>query len=286
MRIAFLADLHFGSDGKGFCQQPIMVNASSDIVNALSAVLADQRVELVISGGDLVCHGSPESIKQVTALLEKIPLPMLLCLGNHDLADRRSLAQWQSVTHKHPRLMLADTFLETPACDIIGLNTHWINDGVAELYWNSANGPVPALTGDQLVRLNEWLARNPSRPAIVSCHAPLDPLPTSLTGLPNPIHESPEPYTSALQNVLAKYPRVKLLLTAHCHATCATPHGSYTHLSLAAISEVPNQYALVDVGPNGVEVSVKHLVLTTDVQFNTAKAWVSGRGTDCKFMVK
>lgn len=282
MRIAFFTDLHFGATGTGFCQQPIFAAGIPRLLERFREAVVSERIDTILIGGDSIDHGSPEAIDRFFPWLAALPADVLLCLGNHDLGDPIAFAHWQAVVRGHPHIHLADAQMATPAVDLCALNTHWLNSSSeAQLHWPLGTNPVAAFAPEQLTRLDTWLSRHSDRPAIVAFHAPLDPLPAALTGLPGPIHDSPTAYTDAITAILAAHPRVKLVLTGHCHATCATRHGGYTHLSLAALSEVPCQYAIIDATVNGIRVELRRLPVLADAPaFDHAKAWVVGRDSD------
>jgi 3',5'-cyclic AMP phosphodiesterase CpdA len=283
MRIAFITDIHIGATAAGWQQQPRWCEGIPAVLAALAARLAELRPDLLIIGGDIVENAAADAVNGAVSALRDLPCPTLVCLGNHDLTEPASYPFWRRALWDWPRATLADRMLEFPECDVIGLNNHWLDGGEAKLFWNRQM-PAATLTADQLRQLDAWLARRSDRPAVLAMHAPLFPLPPQLTGRAEPSDVPPPAYAEEVKALLQRHRRLRLVLSGHCHAACATPlSGSCTHLSATSLTEVPFQFPLVEVSPRGVSVRTEQLGLSGGAAMNSEKAWVMGRGADRQF---
>lgn len=83
LRVAQLSDTHFlepGRDPEG--------GHGYDTSAAFDAVLADlagQHVDMVVVTGDLADHGDPSEYEIASAALARLPWPVFVCPGNHDI---------------------------------------------------------------------------------------------------------------------------------------------------------------------------------------------------------
>jgi Calcineurin-like phosphoesterase len=75
-RFGILADMHIGSD-----------RAAESVANAVADLNA-LGVELVIQLGDITDQGNQEEFQEASALLEKLEMPYITMLGNHDVFSR------------------------------------------------------------------------------------------------------------------------------------------------------------------------------------------------------
>lgn len=289
MNILLFTDLHWNGPAEGFHQQPRWVGGWPTLAAKLTDLVRQHDANMVLSLGDLVEGGDTATIRTVTQALDTLPVPILYCLGNHDLAQPAALSAWQTFLGDHAsrgKGGMADTFVETPELDIAALDNRYLDpEGLPALRWSLGTNPVPALIHGQLERLDAFLSRSPDKPAIVAMHCPLEALPSALTGLPAPIHAAPEAYRTQLGAVLDRHPRVRLVIGGHCHATCATaintPAGKRTHMSLGAYGETPHQYAILTVAGGKITLQVHQLgQQPTAPALDESKRWALGRPED------
>lgn len=72
-RLVHISDLHFG-------------RTDDRVVQALEADLTDQRPDLIVVSGDLTQRARSMQFAEARAFLERLPAPVLVVPGNHDLA--------------------------------------------------------------------------------------------------------------------------------------------------------------------------------------------------------
>ena len=70
IRVAAVADLHFGTDSRGALRP--------------SLETLDQRADLLLIGGDLTRRGRPAEAQVLADELRGLPVPVVAVLGNHD----------------------------------------------------------------------------------------------------------------------------------------------------------------------------------------------------------
>src|SRR5512133_2193809 len=95
MRIAFLTDIHIGATPAGWQQQPRWCEGIDDVLAAARERMKKIGVDLVMYGGDLVEEGTRENIEDAVARLDRMGIPSVYCLGNHDLTAEDSLENWR-----------------------------------------------------------------------------------------------------------------------------------------------------------------------------------------------
>ncbi len=274
----FLTDSHVGGTRAGFQQQPRHSQLREAIFDGVGRAARAQGAELVIHGGDLTDNGTPAEIAEAHRLLDRTGAPVAFCLGNHDLMPPEAMDQWKAGTPEAHRM--ADALIPLAGADVVLLNTAWRAGERWGWYWD-ARQPVEGLLESQLQWLDRTLEQSPDRPAVVVTHAPLDALPPALTGAPEPMHPVQGGYAEALNRVLDRHPRVKLVLAGHNHVTSAARHGGRVHLSTSAITEPPFEFRLIRLSPNGLRIeTVAAIGMTPEVEYLKEKAWVNGRASD------
>ena len=88
-------------------------------------------------------------------------------------------------------------------------------------------------------------------------------------------------YVAAVSRVLDAHPRVRLVLSSHTHANCATWHGERVHVTTSAAIEVPFEVRLIRFGPTAIRIETLPAIPTPeDVHADEAKVWVSGQPED------
>ena len=73
-----LSDTHFGTE------QP-------QVLEAVVALAAQQRPDVVVLSGDITQRGQPEQFRAAKAFVDRLGAPVLAIPGNHDIPDRKSV---------------------------------------------------------------------------------------------------------------------------------------------------------------------------------------------------
>jgi 3',5'-cyclic AMP phosphodiesterase CpdA len=274
----FLTDSHIGGTRQGFQQQPRHTELREAIFDGVGRAAREQGAELVIHGGDLTDHGTPQEIAEAHRLLEKVGVPAAFCMGNHDLMTPEAMDSWKGDTPAAHRM--ADTLIPLNGADVILLNNVWRFGEQWGWYWDAMQ-PVEGLLENQLQWLEKILAQSPNRQAVVAIHSPLDALPPELTGAPGPVHLVQAGYADALNQVLDRHQRVKLVLSGHNHVTSAARHGGRVHTSTSAITEPPFEFRLIRATPRSLRMeTLAAIPMDGGIEYLKEKSWVNGRPSD------
>jgi len=273
-RIVFITDTHFGAGTTGFQQQPRRVDLLPEIWAGLP------RADLVVHGGDLVDNGTPMEIETALRFLGELKVPVAYCLGNHDLGTPNAFDLWQKTPHP-PNVQRANCVVTLPDVDVILVNNGWLTG----MFWQHGTGGwqeriLPA----DLVWLEAALVGE--RPAILVVHTPPDPIPPRLTGLAEAIHVAFPDYVALVNDLVARHPRVRLVLSGHNHVTLATRHDDRWRLTTSALSEPPFEFRVIECDRRAIRVDTgPALRPLPDVAYDAARAWVNGQAVDRQLIV-
>lgn len=228
-------------------------------------------MDLALHAGDITENGSPVEMEQAGQFFKAWGIPIVYCLGNHDLAAERALERWVEFPFSGVRdLSIGGLLYETGGWDIIVLNNTWkTRNGKAEWKWNAEEGGSPGIFDFQLAWLEDTLARTPERPCILLIHVPMHVCPDN------------NPYAVALNRVLDRHPRVKAVLGGHTHAVQAEHRRGRVHFGISALVEPPFECCLVRCSQNTFSLeAVPSIPMPSGVEYLEGKRWVQGSPED------
>lgn len=197
MLLAQISDPHIVGEGElayGRVDTPRM------LARCVQSLLAQpHRADAVVVTGDLTDHATAAEYALLRRLLAPLPMPVYLCVGNHD--DR---AELRRAFADHPHLAGEDGFVQY-AVDVGALRLVVLDTLVP-------GAPGGALCERRLQWLDRTLAASP-RPTVIAQHHP--PFATGLTvmdamGLADP---------AALAQVVRRHPHVERIVCGHVHRT-------------------------------------------------------------------
>ena len=199
MLIAQITDLHLGF----VPDDPQEANAERLRAVVASIAALDPAPDLVLATGDLTEAGTPQSYRDLRAILSGLPMPVHFAMGNHD--DRASFA----AVFPEARFD-ADGFLQYVL----------ERDGLRLVVLDTLD---PARHGGSFdERRAAWLearlAEAPGTPTLIVLHHP--PVPTDIawmTVLPG------EPWVERLRAVVSRHPQVVRLIAGHVHRPIIAP---------------------------------------------------------------
>ena len=281
--ILYLTDSHTGNDGAGWGHHPIRPDLIPQMTAALRQRMTTCRVDMILHGGDITDSGSVEQQLQVRKLWSQLPVPIRLCLGNHDLDGEESPETWLTNVPEFFEDNDLDYMIECGPVDVYVLACGWLNDqDKITRCFNPGYSVQPGILPTQLDWLCGLLKSRSHRPAVMAIHAPLDPLPPALTGQEESIHLTPPSYTQPIINLLNRFPNVRLVLSGHCHATCLTRHGNRVHLTTSAFCEPPFQIRAITINKNVIRVRTISPVDYKQLQVvcHSENLWTFGRNYD------
>jgi len=234
-RFLYLADTHLGAAPMGYQQQPGFPERLAELVAALRRYIeGSDAIDFVLHGGDLVDQATDASIVAAADVFA-LPVPMYLCLGNHDLTRDAAVSRWLALA---PRFFGAGT----------GADYSVVTDDVAihvvPTQWEEQpyrwSGPQrEQLTDGQECFLETALRRTFDRSQIVLTHSPVLGLPPAQTGFPEPYHAPGAGFARTMLGLAARHPSVACVLGAHTHMNQCVREGRTAFVTASAFVEAP-----------------------------------------------
>jgi hypothetical protein len=209
-----------------------------------------------------------------------LPVPVYLCLGNHDLTATDAAERWLKLA---PRFFGNDSPVYTVTADhcvVHVIPNHWCD---VPFYWHETADA--RFTAAQVERLSHDLATAPHLPHIILTHSPVHGLPVEQTGLREPLHCPDPSFTAQMSAILAGHKNAKCVLGAHSHMNMRVDHGGVEFVTVSSFVETPFEFKLFEVTPDSMTMSTVSLKdsLDIDAEYNTAKTFVQGRPVDRLF---
>jgi Icc-related predicted phosphoesterase len=200
VRIAALADLHFGRVAEPVLRQTLMQ--------------ASRECDVMVLCGDLTDHGLPEEAHGLAReLRQTVGVPLIAVLGNHDFEAGKPADVCEILAES------GVTMLDGQACEVEGVGFAGVK-GFAGGFGKRALGPwgediikqfVHEAVGEAL-KLESALARLRRKPRIALLH--YSPIQATVEGEPREIF--PFLGSSRLEEPLARYP-VDAVFHGHAH---------------------------------------------------------------------
>lgn len=241
VRLAHLADLHFGEDAPG-------------VAEALAADIRAHAPHAVVVSGDLTRRAASSELAAAFAFLATFGVPVLAVPGNHDIPARDLWARlfyprrtWHAGGPPPSELLVHGIAL-------VGLDT--VTRGQWHLDWSAG-----AISPRRLARLADRLAAYRA-PSVVVCHHPLVH-PPGMAG------REPPRGAEATRELLSRM-GVRAVLCGHLHRAGAQPLGTPWPVQLMAPSALSprgsamaNGWNLVEIGPTDLRARARQFIAGT-----------------------
>ena len=287
-RLLFLTDTHLGGVPEGFWQQPRRPDLLEPLVERLRQWMRKHPVDAVLHGGDMTDHGSDEEIALAVALFGRLPAPVYLALGNHDLIGRGSFARWQATADAWFAGNGEAFGVGFPHAGVFVLNHDW-HDRRVPFHWDPTLSQRPVVLDRQRQRL-EAFARHTPLPVLLVTHAPLHAIPTAQTGLEEAIHRPSRAFVADMMSLAQRHPNVVLALSGHNHVNTFTRDDALASMSTASFIEPSFDVRLITIDTATLSVETISLAdeISTPYQFDADRAWTIGsiRDRQCTIRLK
>ena len=282
MKFLFITDTHYGGpDNEGYRQQVRYNCHAEELLDRLSDWIRQEGgISFILHGGDLVDRGTRENIRLGAKLLERLPCPVYLTLGNHDLTQDDSVTAW---LEEAPQLFLGGKIDFTILEDGVRFDALCANWGSRPAFWNMKEPQLAWFTEEQTARLTEGPQ---DLPRIIASHAQPCGLPCEQTGFDGDYHAPHEPFQKFVRETSAEL-KPLAWLGGHNHLTLHRTLET-THLVTApAFSETPFEAKLFEYKQQEGNLIMKTVTFADSLSFRTSydfnKTFVQGRSCDRMF---
>lgn len=278
-RFVYLSDTHIGASGLGYHQQQAYPERLPEIVAALSAwIRKEGNIDFVLHAGDMADNGTAEQIRRASDLF-KLPVPIYLCLGNHDLSEKDSLENWLELA---PQFFAGDRpefVIETDDCAVHVIPNQW---GDPPYFWKGDSYPHPAFLPDQLRSFEESYRKLGGKTQLFLTHSPVLGVPVAQTGFSRPFHEPEGRFKDIVFELLQERPEIRCVLGAHSHINMRVELQGVNYITSSAMIETPFEYKLFEVDLSSIRMKTLSLASSLPFQttYNPERSFVQGRTPD------
>jgi 3',5'-cyclic AMP phosphodiesterase CpdA len=285
--IFHITDTHWGAPDDAWGRHPTRPDLLPELFARLDERMREAKADLLVHGGDLVHSATQEEQAAAAAQLDRLSVPTLLALGNHDLVDSGAYPSWSREFQRFLPGGRGDYLVGCEGADVVVLANQWTGPGEQPaFFWDHDTRNDPVLTEQQLNWLDSRL-QGSDRPVVVVLHAALFGAEPERTGLEQVEDEAPEDYRDSILRVLDRHKNVRLVLTGHRHFTAAWDRGHYRVLATAAFCEPPFHYRVIELDPDRQEVRVDTRSAADPEEVNAlmdpSAAWTTGAESDRTF---
>jgi len=278
-RFIYIADSHLGAGDSGYTMHPKFDEQIPVILAALQSWIAENNpIDFILHGGDMIHETSVASIQAVSDHFD-LPIPVFLCLGNHDLTAANAVDDWLRFA---PDFFLAgstDFAITTDDCMIHVMPNQY---GPTPFHWESTQDSH--FLEAQIETLEARITSHPDATHLLQTHSPIHAIEPGQSGFAEPFHQPPESFTSAVVRLAEKH-HILCVLGAHSHINSNRELNGVNYITVSSFVETPFDFKLFEVGADSL--SMQTFNLWDRVGFRTDYNWnntfVQGRSCDRAF---
>ena len=279
-KFLYIADTHLGANPMGYQQQKGYPERLPEILAALGEyALNEGGIDFILHGGDMIDSASDAMILDAAKAF-KLPVPVYLCLGNHDLTAPDAVERWLKLAPDFFGDGKPDYTVFAGDCLIHVMPNHW---GDRPFYWKDVQ--ESHFSAAQIAWFARELDTMPELPHVVVTHSPVFGLPVEQTGLSEPYHCPNASFTASVLSLVAGRANVKCVLGAHNHLNMRVANAGVEFLTVSSLVETPFEFKLFGITPQRVTMSTSSLSphLNFVGEDGQTKAFVQGRAVDRAF---
>ena len=280
-KFIYLADSHHGANPPGYQQQCAFPERLPEIIETLKKYIADENVDFVLHGGDLIDFTSGGNICGSAELFGALGVPVYLCLGNHDLTTLDALQQWLQLAPRFFPGGKPEFSLLHEDCAIHVVPNHW---GKYFYHWNVDQRM--SFDAAQLEFLESALSANTDRPHILLTHGPAFGLSKEQTGFDEEYHTPNNEFTQTLSDLAARHVHLRCVLGAHNHLNMCRRRDETYFVTTSAIVETPFEIKLFEATREKLSMATVTLGnrMNEKGTYDFDKTFVQGRAVDRGFI--
>ncbi|HCL29340.1 MAG TPA: hypothetical protein DIC52_13000 [Candidatus Latescibacteria bacterium] len=278
-RFLYISDTHWGSGDTGYTMQPKYDHELPALLAALQDwIEAHGPIDFLLHGGDMIHEMSADNIRQAAAWFD-LPLPIHLCLGNHDLTAHDSVDTWMALAPQFFPEASTDFTIKTTDCMIHVIPNQY---GPTPFLWDRTQDPH--FLDSQIQALEQRLDAAPDTTHLILTHSPVHDLPQAQSGLDKPFHQPLASFTDCVVELAEKYD-VPCVLGAHSHVNMNKELNGVNYITVSPLVETPFEFKLFEVLPESLTMETHNLWDRMDVgaRYNWNSTFVQGRACDRSF---
>ncbi len=280
-RFVYMADTHFGANPMGYQMQPGYPERLPELLRLLDAWIAEHGpVDFILHGGDMLDGMTPANLTGAREAF-RLPVPVHLCLGNHDLTTLDALDAWLAGASEFFPGGRSDYSVYSGECGVHVVTSHW-----QERPYHWVNALHPHFLPGQLDRVEHEVAAHPELVHILLTHNPVLDVPGEQRGETTPFHLPPPAFTETIQGMVQRHPEIRFVLGAHNHANMHVVAGGVHYVTATSFSETPFEFKVIEVTPESIRMSTVALLPGTSfaARYDFDRTWVQGRLKDRAFV--
>lgn len=277
-RFLFITDTHFGAEQVGFHQQPAYPDNIRELLDCLVREEIERSgIDFMLHGGDMVDRCEPDIVRGAAEVF-RLPVPVYLSLGNHDLTRRDALDIWLSEAPGFFNGRSPQYAVRCGDCVIHIVPNQWEADAL--YYWHEAQ--VPYFAEDQIGRLEAAVSQHLDCVHLLSIHNPIFGVSPEQSGLAGIVHAVPDAFRETVTGLVRKHPNIKGVLSGHSHINTLVRDGEAIYASGSSFVETPFEYKVVEVTKHSLRIETRKVKSTLRFApaYNPSRAFVQGRPQD------
>ena len=254
-----------------------------DIIACLRQDLAEVNPDFILATGDISGEQSRDSVFAARDLLDSLGFQYYPMGGNRDFAREES------------RVWFLDAFsAHLPIQDTVYSFTHrGLHVCILDPWWRWPDGTLSPHAADDLP-VREWaipphqlewldrdLSAHASEPTIVGLHSPAADVPTRLRR-PGMADHGRIVNADMLGEFLGRHSCVRAVFSGHRHMHYVAPAYGLVHIVTASLPTYPNEYRVVHVYQDRLEVETRGLSDASFAQCSlvSGNEWTAGEEED------
>jgi predicted MPP superfamily phosphohydrolase len=281
-RFVYISDTHWGSSENGYKVQPKYGDKLPELLSALTSWIDENGpVDFVLHGGDVIHETSETNIKEAAQHFD-LPIPVHLCVGNHDLTVDGGIEDWLRLAPEFFTEGSPNYGIDTGDCWIHVIPNHY---GAKPYLWEKIQDYH--FLDTQIEALERRIESTPDAPHLVLTHCPILPITQDQSGLPDPFHSPPESFTRTVTGLAEKY-GVRCVLGAHSHVNMNKELNGVNYITVSSFVEAPFEFKLFEIGSETISMQTHNLWKQVDfpVEYNWNKTFAQGRTCDRSFEIE